>query len=92
MNVSFRVGPLLNEIQGIRMPLPVNVAGSWSWIARTGVNLADPRHDPLETIPDPAVANAPGITPASQEARLTGEPIHIREGYLKLSDAVAAQQ
>jgi len=91
MNVSFRVGPLLNEIQGIRMPLPVNVAGSWSWIARTGVNLSDPLHDPLEIIPDPNATDAPGIAPASQQARLTGEPIHIREGYLKLSDAVGKQ-
>jgi len=81
----------LNEIQGIRMPLPVNVAGSWSWIARTGVNLSDPLHDPLEIIPDPNATDAPGIAPASQQARLTGQPIHIREGYLKLSDAVGKQ-
>ena len=46
MNVTFRVGPVLHEQltepRTLRMPLPVNVTGSWSWIAQTGVLLTDP--------------------------------------------------
>lgn len=78
MNVTFRVGPILNELSSLRMPLPVDVAGSWSWIANTGVALA-----PFETITT--------ISSATQQARLTDEPLHIREGYLKLSDAVGKE-
>lgn len=91
MNVTFRVGPLLNEPGSLRMPLPVNVVGSWSWIARTGVSLNPNLDDPMEIIPTPPDAQgAPlTITAASQDARLPDNPIHIREGYLKLNDAVA---
>jgi hypothetical protein len=73
MDVTFRVGPLLNEPTGLRMPLPVNVAGSWSWIAKTGVSFAPPDKN---------------ITPATSDARLADTPIEIHEGWLKLSDAV----
>ena len=78
MNVTFRVGPILNEVSGLRMPLPVDVAGSWSWIARTGVELGQ-------------IEDISTISPATQQARLGDEPLHLREGYLKLRDAVGRQ-
>lgn len=34
---TFRVGPILTDPRQVQMPLPANVAGDWSWIARTGI-------------------------------------------------------
>ena len=83
MNVTFRVGPILHErgdaSAGLRMPLPVNVAGSWSWIEQTGVALI-PAPEQIVTIDK--------IVQANQQARLADAPLHAREGYLKLSDAL----
>lgn len=36
---TFRVGPLLIDPREVQMPLPGNVSGTWSWIARTGVTV-----------------------------------------------------
>jgi hypothetical protein len=75
LEVTFRVGPVLNEPATLRMPLPADIRGGWSWIQLSGV----------EFLP------AAPITPASQQARLSGTPVHIREGWLKLSGAVGQQ-
>lgn len=34
---TFRIGPILTDPSQVQMPLPANVAGNWSWIARTGI-------------------------------------------------------
>ncbi|MCQ0090818.1 hypothetical protein [Roseovarius sp. M141] len=34
---TFRIGPILTDPAQVQMPLPANVAGNWSWIARTGI-------------------------------------------------------
>ena len=92
MNVTFRVGPVLHEQltepRTLRMPLPVNVTGSWSWIAQTGVLLTDPVTGLV--VKDPQKIETATIAPASQQARIIDQPMHIREGYLRLSDAVGA--
>ena len=86
MNVTFRVGPILHEkldpAAGLRMPLPVNVAGSWSWIEQTGVELIPPAED---------IVTINKIIPATQDARLGDAPLRAREGYLKLSDALGGE-
>ncbi len=74
MDVTFRVGPLLNNPQGLRMPLPAEIRGGWSWIQKTGVGLLATR--------------VSEVTPATYQARLTDTPIRIREGWLRLSDAL----
>jgi hypothetical protein len=74
MNVTFRVGPVLHEPNGLRMPLPAEIRGGWSWIQKTGVALS--------------AIEETQVTGASHQARLTGTPVHIREGWLKLSDAL----
>lgn len=70
MDVTFRVGPLLTEANKIRMPLPAELHGSWSWLEKTGVNLAP----------------GPPIEPLSEAVTLNDPPPIIREGWLKLAD------
>ena len=74
MDVTFRVGPFLDQPQGLRMPLPAEIQGGWSWIQKSGVDLF------AEEVTE--------ITPATHQAQLTSTPIHIRDGWLKLSDAL----
>ncbi|MEJ2750939.1 MAG: hypothetical protein P8183_23980 [Anaerolineae bacterium] len=76
MDVTFRAGPLLNELTGLRMPLPVEVQGSWSWIERTGVNLWSEEED---------------VAAADQMAQFNSRPVWLREGWLKLSEALGAE-
>jgi hypothetical protein len=74
MDVTFRVGPVLHEPSGLRMPLPSEIRGGWSWIQKTGVAFS-------------AIEESP-VAAASHQARLSGTPVHVREGWLKLSDAL----
>lgn len=73
MDVTFRVGPVLNKPEGMRMPLPAEIQQGWSWIQQTGVNVW---------------AEDEKIESATHHARLDDTPLHIREGWLKLSDAL----
>lgn len=73
LDVTFRVGPLLNEAATLRMPLPADIRGGWSWIQESGVGI---------------FANPATVEPASGLARLSGTPVHIREGWLKLTGAL----
>ena len=85
MDVTFRVGPVLTEPKALRLPLPVNVTGSWVWIERTGVRLAGKTANEM-------AAPVKNIDAADEQARLPVEAIHIREGWLQLSDAVGAKE
>jgi hypothetical protein len=78
MDVTFRVGPIINEPHGLRMPLPAEIRGGWSWIAHTGLELG-PDHESWPEEP---------ITPADQAASLADGPLSLREGWLKLSEAL----
>jgi len=72
MAVSFRIGPLLTDPRQIRMPLPAEIRGSWTWIERTGLTLWQ------ETTP--AGAN-------STVATFSNTPLQLTQGWLKLSNA-----
>ena len=74
MDVTFRVGPLLQQQQSVRMPLPAEIRGGWSWIQKSGVGLL--------------ATEVSEVTPSTHQARLSDTPARIREGWLKLSDAL----
>jgi hypothetical protein len=71
MAVSFRIGPLLTDPAQVRMPLPSEIRGSWTWIERTGLTLWQ------ETTP------APNVTVAS----FPDSPPQLTLGWLKLTGA-----
>jgi hypothetical protein len=71
MAVNFRIGPLLTNPAQVRMPLPSEIRGSWTWIERTGLTLWQ------ETTP------APNVTVAS----FPDSPPQLTLGWLKLSGA-----
>lgn len=73
MAATFRMGPLLIDPDQIRMPLPADTGGKWSWIERTGVTFWR-EEGPLQQF------QPEGATP-----RLA---VTIREGWLKLSGAL----
>ena len=78
MDVVFRIGPILSEAARIRMPLPTDIRGGWSWIAQTGVDL------------DGKILQAEAdIRPISSYPLLHDTPLWLRDGWLKLSDALA---
>ncbi len=74
MDVTFRTGPILTDPQSVRMPLPAGALGRWSWLQRSGVTMW-PK--------DPAP-----IGSTDTVARLTGEPLRVREGWLKLESSM----
>lgn len=71
MEVTFRTGPLLTDPEQLRMPLPTEMSGAWSWIQHSGVTT-------WETIESIAQAN--------QQPRFP-ESIGLRDGWLQLSGA-----
>jgi hypothetical protein len=71
--VTFRIGPILTDPKTIRMPLPSEIRGAWSWVHRTG----------------PTTWQESPIVNATDDAQLSGQPTHIQEGWLKLSGALA---
>lgn len=71
MAVNFRIGPLLTDPAQVRMPLPAEIRGSWTWIERTGLTLWQ------ETTP------APNVTVAS----FPDLPPQLTLGWLKLTGA-----
>lgn len=69
---TFRVGPVLVDPDTIRMPLPAEIAGGWSWVRR--VNVTTWKEDP--------------VVRASQDALLPDVPAMLSEGWLKLSGSM----
>jgi hypothetical protein len=66
--VTFRMGPLLSDPEVIRMPLPAEIAGRWSWVHRV-----DPANWQTEKIENPRVG-----------PRLDPRPVRAVEGWLRL--------
>ena len=66
---TFRFGPALVDPKTIRLPVPRDINGSWSWDHRTDT----------VTWADEAVVNARG------DAKLGQDPAEATEGWLKLS-------
>ena len=72
LSFTFRVGPVLVDPETLRMPLPSEIAGGWSWVRR--VNVTTWQEDP--------------VVKASQDALLPDAPALLTEGWLKLSGAL----
>jgi len=70
---TFRVGPVLVDPDTVRMPLPAEIAGGWSWVRR--VNVTTWQED--------------AVVKASQDALLPDAPSMLSEGWLKLSGSLA---
>jgi hypothetical protein len=69
---TFRIGPVLVDPDTIRMPLPAEIAGGWSWVRR--VNVTTWKEDP--------------VVRASQDALLPDTPAMLSEGWLKLTGSL----
>jgi hypothetical protein len=67
------VRPVLANQQGVRLPLPEEVAGSWVWL--------DPERDGDKVTwrKNPAVANK------ENGAAVCSEPVQIYEGWLEIT-------
>lgn len=74
--LTFRVGPVLSDPTTVRMPLPKEIRGQWSWIRRTGVT----------------VWNEAPVVHASQDAMVSKTPSELMEGWLRLTKAFAGQE
>lgn len=70
---TFRVGPVLVDPDAVRMPVPAEIAGGWSWVRR--INVTTWQEDP--------------VVKASQDALLPDAPAMLSEGWLKLSGSLA---
>lgn len=69
MSVTFRIGPVLSDPSTIRMPLPAEIRGNWSWVRKTGLTVWE-ESPVVDAVPEP---------------KLTPTPSRIHEGWLKLS-------
>jgi hypothetical protein len=69
LSPTFRFGPVLVDPQKIRMPIPVDLDGTWSWDYRADAN---------------TWAEAP-VTNATQDAILSPDPPSGTEGWLRLT-------
>jgi hypothetical protein len=67
---AFRFGPIIGNVDEVRMPLPSEIEGRWDWVQRT-----DPTHwnDPIE------------VTDVSGSPRFDPRTARAREGYLRLT-------
>lgn len=75
MALTFRVGPVLVDPDTIRMPLPAEIKGGWSWVRK--VNVTTWQEDP--------------VVKATQDALLPDVPALLSEGWLKVSGALRSQ-
>jgi hypothetical protein len=41
ISVTFRTGPLLTAADTIRMPIPAEIDGTWSWIEHSGIDILE---------------------------------------------------
>ncbi|HKS27374.1 MAG TPA: hypothetical protein VJS44_06115 [Pyrinomonadaceae bacterium] len=78
MAVTFRTGPVITDADAIRIPLPTEKNGTWSWLERNSP--ADPQN-----WTDPAGWDVLNIVKADQSARLPEQPPRLVEGWLKLT-------
>jgi hypothetical protein len=69
LSPTFRFGPVLVDPQRIRMPIPVDLNGTWSWDHRADV-------DTWEQL---------AVTNATQDALLSPDPPMGTEGWLRLT-------
>jgi hypothetical protein len=74
LSPTFRFGPVLVDPQRIRMPVPVDLNGTWSWDHRSDVNT-------WEELP---------VTNATQDALLPADPPTGTEGWLRLTPPAPA--
>jgi hypothetical protein len=72
MALTFRVGPVLVDPHTIRMPVPAEIRGGWSWVRK--VNVTTWQEDP--------------VVKATQDALLPDVPALLSEGWLKVSGAL----
>lgn len=71
LQANFRVGPLLVDPRTVQMPLPANVPGNWSWVARSGVTTWETVANVMNNQPQ---ARIPTAVPAVREGWLTLTP------------------
>jgi hypothetical protein len=69
MALTFRVGPLLQDPDTIRIPKPAEQKGTWSWIQAAGTGKGDWAKDP--------------IVSADHKTRISNTPLELREGWLE---------
>ena len=72
MRIDFRVGPVLIEPGSVKMPIPAEIKGQWSFVARTDVTSWSDQVPIKMDGPIPELAYSP---PA------------LREGWLSLTGA-----
>ena len=77
IEVTFRTGPLITDPDRLRMPLPSEIQGKWSWVQHSGITVWEETDE---------------IAQANEKARLESKLRLIREGWLKLSDAFNENQ
>lgn len=77
IDLTFRVGPLINDAGSVSLPLPADIHGTWSWLYHPSVTLWSDA-EPIQN--DDAIA------------RFTQGARHLNEGWLKLSDALQLKQ
>jgi hypothetical protein len=70
LKVTFRTGPIIAESGTLRLPQPAEDQGVWSFLQRVA--------PPLDWQIDP-------IVDADDRARLPGDQLQLREGWLELS-------
>ncbi len=73
MEVNFRLGPLLEDPGSIQMPLPSEIQGKWSWVARKDITSWETPSD---------ISNQDAV------ARLGSSPPRLREGWLTLTGGI----
>ena len=71
MSVTFECGPLLVDPEAVELPVPTTPSGTWTWIQPTGTGAGDWQEDPL--------------SPADEDADLTGPSPILRDGWMRLS-------
>ena len=76
LSPTFRFGPVLVDPKTIRMPVPNEIHGTWSW---------DHRADITTWAEDPIVA-------ATQDAHLRPDPASGTEGWMRMSPPPPAGQ
>jgi hypothetical protein len=77
LSPTFRFGPVLVDPQRIRMPVPIDLNGTWSWDHRSDINTWQEQD----------------VTNATQDALLPPDPASGTEGWLRLvPPAVPNQQ
>lgn len=73
MEVNFRMGPLLEDPGKVQMPLPSEIHGKWSWVARKDITSWDTPAD---------IGNQDAV------ARIGSQPPRLREGWLTLTGGI----